>query len=129
MADISVKYLGDLRCTASHASSGTELKTDAKGDKAFISPVGVLESALGTCTASMIGLFASRHNINVDGMNIDVTVKMEEATHKITTFVMDIKFATKLSDEEIKMLAPVAKSCPVAKALDPSIQITHNFSC
>ena len=60
MVRIDVRYEGELRCTARHAPSGTELFTDAPVDNhgrgASFSPTDLLATALGTCIVTTMGI-------------------------------------------------------------------------
>lgn len=61
MADITAKYLGDLRVECVHQQSGTVLVTDAPKDnngkgEAFC-PTDLCATALAACAMTIIGIY------------------------------------------------------------------------
>ena len=76
---IDVTYEGQFRTRAVHGPSGNSLVTDAPVDNhgrgESFSPTDLVATALGTCMATVMGIFAERHAIDLRGMS--VTVKKE----------------------------------------------------
>ena len=76
MVDIAVTYDGDLRCTAVHGPSRTQIRTDApvdnQGKGELFSPTDLVGAALGTCVATLMGIVARRHDIPLEGMTVSV---------------------------------------------------------
>lgn len=127
MANFSVKYLGDLRCQATHTPSGATFVTDAMKDQEGISPTDLLAASLATCTASMMGMFAKNHQIDIDGMEMSVERIMNETTHQIQKIVLTVTFLNPISDLDQQKLTAAAKGCPVKKALIPDLEIELVF--
>src|SRR6185436_20829407 len=79
MIQITIDYLGELRCHATHGPSQNTFITDAPVDNhgrgESFSPTDLVATALGTCMATVMGIFAERHGIDLKGMS--VTVKKE----------------------------------------------------
>ena len=72
MVSITMRYEGDLRCTAEHGPSKSTITTDAPVDnhgkgEAF-SPTDLVGAALGTCMMTIVGIAAARHGVDVRGM-------------------------------------------------------------
>lgn len=128
MAKIELKYLGDLRCDVKSDTSNVSFITDAGNDENGISPTDLLASALASCTASMMGFVAKNHNFSIDGMTITAKKEMDEATHTIKKFILDVKFANDLSQKELAILKETAKHCPVKRALNSDIEIELNIN-
>src|SRR5438132_42491 len=76
MVTIEIEYTGDLRCSARHTPSQTQLITDApvdnQGKGESFSPTDLVATALGTCMATLMGIFAQRHAIDLTGMKVTV---------------------------------------------------------
>ena len=60
MVKIEGRYLGDLRCEATHGPSGSTLRTDAPADNhgkgENFSPTDLVATALGTCIVTILGI-------------------------------------------------------------------------
>jgi putative redox protein len=76
----SIKYHGDLRCSAIHLQSRTVIETDVptdnrgKGEK--FSPTDLPGVSLGTCIITSISIKAADLNIDLKGTGTDVTKHM-----------------------------------------------------
>src|SRR5437899_13012479 len=83
MVKITFEYLGDLHCVATHGPSGRTLDTDAPKDNEgrgeSFSPTDLVATALGTCMATIMGIYARRKSIDLRGMKIEVTKEMTQA--------------------------------------------------
>ena len=83
MVKISIDYMGGLRCSAEHGPSGDTLTTDAPADnqgkgEAF-SPTDLVATALGTCMATIMGIYARGREIPLEGMSVEVSKEMTPA--------------------------------------------------
>src|SRR3982751_2873726 len=83
MIQITVDYLGDLRCHVTHGPSQNTVITDAPVDNhgkgESFSPTDLVATALGTCVATVMGIFAQRHEIDLRGMKVTVSKEMTQA--------------------------------------------------
>ena len=84
MVHISISYTGDLHCVAVHGPSQSEVATDAPVDnngkgEAF-SPTDLVATALGTCMATVMSIAAQRHQIDLNGMTVEITKEMSKDT-------------------------------------------------
>ena len=70
--EINTVYEGSLRCRATHGPSGTQLVTDPpvdnQGKGESFSPTDLVATALGTCMATSMGIYAERHGIDLRGL-------------------------------------------------------------
>src|SRR5438093_2949357 len=84
MVKISIEYKGELHCSAKHGPSGAQLETDAprdnEGKGESFSPTDLVATALGTCMATIMGIYARRHDIDLRGMKIEVSKEMSADT-------------------------------------------------
>src|SRR6188768_950407 len=94
---ISLDYLGELRCEATHGPSQSKLITDAPVDncgkgEAF-SPTDLVATALGTCMATTMGIFAQRHDIDLRGLRVTVSKEMtKEPPRRIARLDTELQF-------------------------------------
>jgi len=122
-------YLGDLRTSARHLQSGSEIITDAPTDnlgkgEAF-SPTDLVATALGSCMMTIMGIAAGTHSFNVDGAKLRITKIMRSDPRRIAEVVIDIDFPSiEYSEKEKKILRTCADTCPVALSLHPDVKQT-----
>src|SRR5437879_5787021 len=68
MVEITGRYVGDLRCEATHGPSGTKLATDAPADNMgkgeLFSPTDLVATALGTCVVTTMAIVANRRGVD-----------------------------------------------------------------
>jgi len=83
-------------------------------------PHELLEAALGSCTAMIIGMSATAHNIPLEGVN--VTVDLDREDPATTAFLVDIELAGDLDEMQRTKLLRAAKGCPVRKTLGRRIE-------
>ena len=63
MVEVNITYKGQLRCSAIHGPSGTEIITDAPQDNQGLaqsfSPTDLVATALGSCILTVMGIAAA----------------------------------------------------------------------
>ena len=132
MVNISISYEGGLRCEAVHGPSGQKLFTDAPVDNhgrgESFSPTDLVATALGSCMATIMGIVADRHKLDLTGMKIEVSKEMSQDTPRriarLTT-VIDVPLPQDHTDREI--LERAALTCPVHQSLHPEIEKPLEF--
>ncbi len=132
MVMIRTRYAGQLRVEARHVPSGTELHTDAPVDNhgkgASFSPTDLVATALGACIATIMGIVAERHGIDLEGMSIDVEKSMvTEPARRIGKLDVRVRVPGDLDDRQKKLLEQAAKGCPVHHSLHPDIEIPIHY--
>ncbi|MGA3169855.1 MAG: OsmC family protein [Chthoniobacteraceae bacterium] len=130
MVKISVEYQGDLHCRATHGPSGVTLETDApvdnQGRGESFSPTDLVATALGSCMATTMAIYARRKGIAIEGMRIEVGKEMTQTPpRKIARLTTDIWMPAGL--EHDTALEQAALACPVHRSLDPSVEKPVNF--
>ena len=90
------------------------------GEDAGPAPLDYLASALGTCTAITLHMYAQRKSWPLK--NAEVTVSLEKRD-EIARFVRTFKLTGELSDEQKARLLAIANQCPVHKILSGKIEI------
>ena len=132
MVEITVRYEGDLRCTAKHGPSGTTLLTDAPVDnhgkgEAF-SPTDLLAAALPACMMTIMGIVAAREGIDLRGMTATTTKVMStDAPRRIASLHTNITLPIAADHPHRGKLEQAAHTCPVHKSLRESIEADVTF--
>lgn len=132
MVEISIEYLGQLRCEAQHGPSGTKLTTDAPTDNMgrgeSFSPTDLVATALGTCMLTIMGIVAQRDGIDLAGTRVKVTKEMATTPiRRIGRLTVEFHVPAALSEADQKKLEKAAMTCPVHKSLHPDIDIPIQF--
>jgi len=133
MAHYKGMYLGELRTSLTHIKSKTEVITDAPTDnhgkgEAF-SPTDLTSAALGSCMATIMGIFANKHGINLPKFQYEIEKVMASNPRRIDTIKIHFTFdENELTAEEKIKLERAAKTCPVALSLHPDIKQEASFA-
>jgi len=125
MVKISIEYSGDLHCVATHGPSGRELETDApvdnQGKGESFSPTDLVATALGTCMATVMGIYARNHGIDLRGMKIEVSKEMTQTPpRRIARLPTQIRMPEGV--ERSAALENAAVTCPVYLSLNLDIE-------
>ena len=132
MVEITIEYLGELRCQAQHGPSGTKLVSDAPTDNMgrgeSFSPTDLVATALGTCMLTIMGIVAQRDGIDLSGTRVKVTKEMVAApARRIGRLTVEFHVPAALSIPDQKKLEKAALTCPVHKSLHPEVDIPIQF--
>lgn len=124
---IEMTYDGQLRTTATHGPSKNTVITDAPVDNhgrgESFSPTDLVATALGTCMATVMGIFAERHDIDVRGMGITVKKEMVQApVRRIGRLECEIRVPLSADHPHRAALERAVHSCPVHASLHPDIE-------
>jgi putative redox protein len=133
MVKIDIRYEGGLRCAATHGPSGQTLQTDAPVDNhgrgESFSPTDLVATALGTCMATIMGIVADRHALDLRGMEITVTKEMSsEAPRRIAKLATTIKVPLPPDHPQRILLENAALTCPVHKSLGGEMEKPVDFA-
>ncbi len=132
MATSKVIYKGNLRTEATHLESGTVIITDApkdnQGNGESFSPTDLTATSLSSCMLSIMGIVAKRDNIDIVGIETEVTKIMYAEPRRIGEIHVKLTMPKKNYDEkQRKLLEHAAYTCPVAKSLHPDIKQVIEF--
>jgi uncharacterized OsmC-like protein len=132
MVEISVRYEGDLRCSARHGPSGSTLVTDAPVDNhgkgESFSPTDLLAAALPACMMTIVGIVAAREGIDLRGMTATTTKVMStDAPRRIASLHTNITLPIAADHPHRGKLEQAAHTCPVHKSLRESIEADVTF--
>jgi putative redox protein len=136
LVEIDIRYDGQLRCSARHAPSSTQIATDApvdnQGKGESFSPTDLCATALGTCMVTTMGILAKKKGWNLDGIELHVQKEMtKQPPRRIerlpVRFSVPPAVARALEPAHKQELERAAQTCPVALSLHPSIEVTLSF--
>lgn len=130
MVKINIQYEGGLHCAATHGPSGKMLETDAPVDNhgrgESFSPTDLVATAMGSCMATVMGIYAEKHGIDLRGMRVEVVKEMTQTgTRRIARLATEIWFPSGLAKNEA--LERVALMCPVHQSLHPELEKPVTF--
>jgi putative redox protein len=94
---------------------------DLQGTDLGPTPNQLLASALGTCTAITIRMYADRKEMALNGIEVHLTIDKLAADDHV--FTREVKLNGNLSEAEQERLMQVANACPVHKLLSGKIKI------
>ena len=129
---IDVIYEGALRTRATHGPSGNSLLTDPPVDNhgrgESFSPTDLVATALGTCMATLIGIFAERHAIDLRGMRVTVKKEMTQTpVRRIGRLTTEIRVPQPPDHPHRAVLERAALTCPVHESLHPDVEKPVTF--
>lgn len=131
MVEIDTQYLGDLQCEATHGPSGVTLTTDAPednhGEGRTFSPTDLVATALGTCIATILGIQADKHELDLDGIEISVEKEMASGPRRIDTLRIEATMPVALDEQLRERLEQAARHCPVDESLHPDVDVSITF--
>ncbi len=84
-------------------------------------PDELLESALASCTAITLRMYANRKGWLISSIQVQVQL---ERTADLSKFTRQIQLSGELNEEQRERLLQVAKACPVSKTLSGKIEVS-----
>src|ERR1700694_3057321 len=122
MVNICIEYTGDLHCDAVHGPSDAKISTDAptdnRGKGETFSPTDLVETALGTCMSTIMGMAAKDHGLDLRGMTVDVKKEMStDAPRRIVGLPSEVHIPLPANSPHREALEQAALNCPVHKTL------------
>jgi len=132
MVNISIRYDGDLHCSATHGPSQSKLATDAptdnKGKGESFSPTDLVATALGTCMSTIMGMKAEELGLKLRGMTVSVKKEMsKDAPRRIVGLPSEVHIPLPPDTPQRKALEEAALNCPVHKSLPAEINRPTKF--
>lgn len=132
MVRMAITYTGGLHCCAIHGPSGHQVHTDAptdnQGKGECFSPTDLVATALGSCMATIMGIVAERHGLNLQGMLVEVEKEMTtDAPRRIARLTVQIHVPLPPGCPQRELLEKAARGCPVHHSLHPAIEKPIRF--
>lgn len=131
MVSVSIEYVGDLHCKATHIPSGVELTTDAPADNmgngTTFSPTDLVATALGTCILTVMGMKANSMGIDLTGATVVVDKEMSSGPRRIGRLATSIVIPHPIAERDRKVLEAAALTCPVHKSMSSEVDMPITF--
>lgn len=127
MVEVQVTYRGDLHTTAVHGPSGAHLETDApvdncgKGEE--FSPTDLVGTAMATCMLTIMGIYAEKKGIKIEGATAVVQKEMTpDLPRMIAKLSTVISVPLPENHPDCSGLEKAAMGCPVHRSLHPDVE-------
>ena len=118
----SENYLMEIK-TTNHTVMVDEPESIG-GSNQYPNPAQYLLSALASCTAITIKMYADNKKLNVGEINVDVKMKEVISSGKtIKKIVKAVQFENPLEDDQIERLLTIGSKCPISKLLEQPIKM------
>jgi putative redox protein len=129
---VSIRYEGDLHCTAVHGPSGDRLPTDApvdnRGRGQHFSPTDLVGTAMGSCMLTIMGIAAHDRGVSIEGATAEVVKEMSAVPRRhISKLTVRITLPAALDERERRVLEAAARGCPVYASLGPDTEVDLSF--
>ena len=131
MNTFEIKYQGNLRTTATHLDSGSEISTDAPKDnhglgEAF-SPTDMVCSALASCILTIMAIAVEKNGISIKGTKAVVEKTMGNNPRRISKIDIELTFPMDYDKKTKVILERAAHNCPVHHTLSEEVEKNINF--
>ena len=118
----SENYLMEIK-TTNHTVMVDEPESIG-GSNQYPNPAQYLLSALASCTAITIKMYADNKKLNVGEIKVDVKMKEVISSGKtIKKIVKAVQFENPLEDDQIERLLTIGSKCPISKLLEQPIEM------
>ena len=132
---MSVTIRGRLegtQVTLVHGPSGAVVATtppvDNGGDGSRFSPTDLFAGSFGACATTILGLYAARAGIAIDGADFEVVKEMTAAPpRRLARLTLTVKVRTSCTDVEFGKLVAAARSCPVRLSLGDGVEVVESY--
>ena len=131
MNTFKIKYLGNLRTSAIHLDSGSNISTDAPKDNHGLgetfSPTDMVCTALASCILTIMAIAVEKNDIDIKNTQAIVKKTMGNNPRRIAKIEIDIKFPKEYDVKTKTILERAAYNCPVHHSLSESVEKKINF--
>lgn len=134
MADVQTTYDSLQHCTALKESRSKSVAMDSpytgKGEE--FSPTNLVEAALGGCMLIAMGSIAMRHEIDLTGTRIEVSISAtDKPVMRFSAVEIEVKMSADLSDRQRAMLERAAEGCPIKHSFgsDIPVRVHYTYPC
>ena len=132
MNTFEIKYKGDLRTTAIHIDSGSEISTDAPKDNHGLgetfSPTDMVCTALASCILTIMAIAVEKDNVDIKGTTAVVKKTMGIKPRRISKIDIDLTFPREYDQKTKTILERAAYNCPVHHTLSETVEKNISFT-
>jgi putative redox protein len=130
MTDVQTTYDSFQHCTALKESRAKTVSMDCpytgKGEE--FSPTNLVEAALGGCMLIAMGTIALRHELDLTGTRIDVSISAtDKPVMRFGEVDIEVNMPAGLSERQRAMLERAAEGCPIKQSFDSDIPVRVNY--
>ena len=126
MNTFEIRYQGDLRTTATHLDSGSEISTDAPKDNHGLgetfSPTDMVCSALASCILTVMAIAVQKNDVDIKNTTAIVKKTMGNNPRRIVKIEIDLIFPKEYDSKTRTILEIAAHNCPVDHSLSERIE-------
>lgn len=133
MVPMKVVYEGGLHCLLTHGPSGSRIATDAPKDnmgkgEAF-SPTDLTAVSLGACMLTVMGIYAQKQGLSLEGAAADVDKRMvADPERRIGSIAVRIRMPAGIDPAHRQAIEHAGHTCPVRKSLAEGVSVQVTFS-
>ena len=131
MNTFEIKYQGNLRTTATHLDSGSEISTDAPKDNHGLgetfSPTDMVCSALASCILTIMAIAVEKNDVDIKNTTAIVKKTMGNNPRRIVKIEIDLTFPKEYDSKTRTILERAAHNCPVHHTLSESVEKNISF--
>ena len=131
MNTFEIRYQGDLRTTATHLDSGSEISTDAPKDNHGLgetfSPTDIVCSALASCILTIMAIAVEKNDIDIKNTTAIVKKTMGDNPRRIVKIEIDLTFPKEYDSKIRTILERAAHNCPVHHTLSERVEKNISF--
>jgi len=126
MNTLEIKYQGDLRTTATHLDSGSEISTDAPKDNHGLgetfSPTDMVCSALASCILTIMAIAVEKNDVDIKNTTAIVKKTMGNNPRRIVKIKINLIFPKEYDSKTRTILERAANNCPVHHSLSEKVE-------
>ena len=132
MNTLEIKYRGDLRTTATHLDSGSEISTDAPKDNHGLgetfSPTDMVCSALASCILTIMAIAVEKNDVDIKNTTAIVKKTMGNNPRRIVKIKINLIFPKEYDSKTRTILERAANNCPVHHSLSEKVEKDISFT-
>jgi len=132
MNTLEIKYQGDLRTTATHLDSGSEISTDAPKDNHGLgetfSPTDMVCSALASCILTIMAIAVEKNDVDIKNTKAIVKKTMGNNPRRIVKIKINLIFPKEYDSKTRTILERAANNCPVHHSLSEKVEKDISFT-
>ncbi|MBQ3526374.1 MAG: OsmC family protein [Akkermansia sp.] len=127
MVKCNVIYQGGLHCELQHEPSGAKVCSDAPVDNhgkgESFSPTDLMCSAMAACMATIMGIYAEKEGLNLEGASIEVGKIMSANPRRIARIETTITLPLPADTPHKAALEDCVLGSPAMRSLHPDIEV------
>ena len=132
MNTFEIKYQGNLRTTATHLDSGSEISTDAPKDNYGLgetfSPTDMVCSALASCILTIMAIAVEKNDVDIKNTTAIVKKTMGNNPRRIVKIEINLTFPKEYDSKTRTILEKAANNCPVHHSLSEKVEKDISFT-